>query len=161
MNFLRGNKKGGYGIIEVLIGAAVVSISFFSISAVFQRSLQINRENTRALQAAFLLEEGIEAMRTIRDRGWTANIASIPVGATRFFYFDGDSWEVVTSTTVVDGITRSFSVANVYRDGTNDISETGTLDPDTRKIIERVLWERNGSTTSRSLTSLITNINND
>ena len=73
--------RRGFMMVEILVAASIITVSILASMAVTQKSVSISRQAFHINQAAFLLEEGVEAVRTIRDNGW-ANISALIVGTT-------------------------------------------------------------------------------
>ena len=147
--------------IEILVAASIIVVSVLAATAVAQKSIFISRQAFHTTQASFLLEEGAEAMRILRDNAW-GNISSLSIGTSYYPKFSGGVWSL--STTSSDGVlsifTRSLSVGNVNRDNTTKdiISSGGTFDPDTKLITVSVSWVEGGVTVTKILKFYLTNI---
>lgn len=150
----------GFGIIEILVAVAVISIALFSIQQVSFLYLKQNIENKKFLKASYLAEEALEAARSVRDQGWTANIAPLTSGAQYYPVISSNKWTLsATNPGTIENIyTRQVKIENASRD-TNDniVTSGGTNDPNTKKATATVLW--NGK--SITLTTYITNIYNN
>ncbi len=156
----------GFGLVEVIIAIAIVSISLFALSNAANLAFLFVDESTREGRAAFLLEEGAEAVRTLRDVSWTQKIAPLTSGNTYYPVFNV-SWNLATTDPgAIEGIfTRTAVFEDVYRrNSDDDIVDAGaadpkTLDPGTKKVTIYVLWKKSGNkTTTRSLSTYITNL---
>src|SRR3989344_1744694 len=73
----------GFMMVEVLIVSSIITVSILAAMAVSQKSIFVSRQAFHASQAAFLLEEGAEAVRILRDNAWT-NISSLTAGTTYY-----------------------------------------------------------------------------
>lgn len=150
----------GFGLIEILVGSAILTTALWGISAYYQSSIQVSRTTAQIVQASYLLEEGIEAARFFRDTGW-ANVGAPADGTTYFLTFNGTSFATSTADTgFVDGVfERTLMFNDVYRDINDDITSSGgTLDPNTKKVTVTVgFWDRTATTTS-TLSTYFTNI---
>ena len=147
-------------MVEVLVVLSIITVSILAAMIVTQKSVSVSRASFQATQAAFILEEGAEALRILRDNAWT-NISSLNVGTNYYLKFTSGTW--TTSSTSADGIvdifTRSISIANVNRDNsTKDISGAGTNDPDTKLVTITVSWPEGGTITTKTLQFYIINI---
>jgi len=148
--------------VEIVIGVAIISASLFSLAAVAEISLRLTRISRENIKASFLLEEGVEAIKFLRDSGWSANIVSLTTGASYYLNFNGTSWEAASVNSPIDGVfERSFVIEDVYRDASDDIAESGVLDPDTKKVSVFVLWNTQTGTVAKSISTYITNIFNN
>lgn len=153
------NWKKGFGLVEAMVGVVIISLFFGALTSVGHLSNRLARENTYTTQAAFLLEEGMEAVRLMRDRSWAGEIASLTPEQNYYFVFTGGSWHSSSNNIFIDNFfERKFTLANVYRDGSDDIAPSGTLDPNTKKIVVTVSWWDKTATTSRTLSAYIANL---
>lgn len=146
MNF-KNNK--GFGLLEVVVATAIISISLYALTAVSQIAFRVISENVIEAQAEFLSEEGIEVARSMRDLSWSTHLATTAAQAVFYPEFNviSSEWYLSpTSTGAIDGIfERTLIVENVYRDSTSqDIvpaTSTGAvLDPKTKLITSQVDW---------------------
>lgn len=154
------NKKKGFGLLEIVIGVAIISVTLFSLAAVAHIALKVARESIRKSQAAFLMEEGVEVMKLMRDAGWSANISTLTAGTNYYLYLDaGTTWRSTATPLVIDGIfTRTVRLDNVYRDANNDIATTGTLDGNIKKVTVSVSWTDRGVTTTKNMVGFVANL---
>src|SRR6187399_3274840 len=91
-------RNRGFTIVECVIAIAIFSV--ISVVA-FQIYLGANALQERASQkskAMWLAEEGIEAVRSIRDESFT-NL----VNGTKGLILSGGKWQFSSSTNVIDG----------------------------------------------------------
>jgi len=153
------SKSKGFGLIEIIIGSAILTISLIAISTYFQKSLQLNQDSGKTVQASFLLEEGIETVKFFRNISWQ-NISGLTAGTSYYLQFDGTKWATTSSNVFVDGVfERKFAIDNVSRDVNDDIvSSGGTNDADTKKATVLVSWLTRSGTTTKSISTYITNI---
>lgn len=153
------SSKSGFGLVEIIIGLAIILISLFSLMAVLEISFQLINKSSNNIKASFLLEEGIEAVKILRDSGWTANIVSLDVGTVYYLNFSGSTWQSTAENTYIDGVfERSFMFEDVFRDANDDIAAGGVLDPDTKKVSVSVSWREKSSTTTQSVIIYLTNL---
>lgn len=150
----------GFGLIEIVVGSAIITLALFGILAVAQQSLRISDYSLKDMQAGFLAEEGAEALRNIRDLSWQ-NFYALPVSTTLYLSFtEGAASRFATTTAniYIDGFERSFIVTPVYRDGSDRIAASGTLDTGTRKVQISVAWPNRGATTTKTIDLYLTDI---
>ncbi|MBI5798338.1 MAG: hypothetical protein HZB10_00195 [Candidatus Yonathbacteria bacterium] len=154
--------RRGFGLIEIILGAAILSVALFSISNFFQATLRASTITQAAIQGDYLLEEGVEAVKLFRDMSYTSNIKNMSTTTTYYFLWNSTNWATSTLNTPVDGkFERRFTLADVKRDTNNDIATTGTYDPDTKLVTVTVSWRDNMGTTTRSIQTYVTNIFNN
>ena len=137
----------GFLLVEVVLGIGMFTLFLISISAYFQKALEVSRDTTRHIQAGFLLEEGIESVKFLRDQGWSANIATLAPATTYYLYWSGTTWEATTTPQTIENIfTRSFTIADARRDATSNdfVSSGGYNDVGSKKLLFNVAWQRRG-----------------
>lgn len=149
----------GFGLIEIVIGSTILTVSLIAISTYFQKSLQLSQDSRKTVQASFLLEEGVEVAKFFRDTSWQ-NISGLTAGTSYYLQFDGTKWATTSSNVFVDGVfERKLIIDNVARDANDDIvSSGGTDDPDTKKATVSVSWLGRNGTTTKSISTYVTNI---
>ena len=153
----------GFGLLEIIVGVTIISVAFFVLLGVTHNALVLSRETSRSIRAAFLMEEGLEAVRVIRDNGWISQIVPLNVDTEYDLYFNGTTWVSTTTPQTVDEIyRRTFVLRDVYRDASSDIAESGTIDSGTHKVEVGVGWTSSrGSARSVDASTYITNFFND
>lgn len=145
---------------EVVIGAAVILVLILSTSAAFSAFLKTALLDTHKIQATTLAEEGLEAMRFIRDSGWS-NLTTFPEGSPVYLDFTGTAWVSTTSISkmYIDSVfIRTILVEEVLRDANHEISSSGSVDDNTRKVTASISWQEGGATTTKAISTYLTNI---
>ncbi|MFH1533886.1 MAG: type II secretion system protein [Nitrospirota bacterium] len=64
----------GFSLTEVMIGIMILTVAIVSASNLLVSMVKTNKLNVQSLQAYFLAQEGIEAVRNIRDTNWLHNL---------------------------------------------------------------------------------------
>lgn len=164
------NLQNGFTLIEVVVASAIIVTSLVAILNAYSYFIRAEKSNTKLVKSVYLLEEGVEAVHYLRDKGWTANIASLSTTTSYYLYFSASggvgSWQSTTTRQLYDGIfERKISFADVYRNNTTqNISASGagtTLDPNIRKVTITVSWiGASGATTTKTISTYVTNFNN-
>lgn len=155
-------KNKGMGLVEIIIGSAIILSGILVANISYTAYVQYALSNQKNVQATYLLEEGLEVMSLIRDKGWKNNIATLSPAKTYYLTFNGGVWVITLVSQYVDGqFLRRINVANVNRDSNDRISTVGTLDQNTKYITVTVAYFQGHATTTRSLSTYITNIRND
>lgn len=150
----------GFLMVEVLVAVSIIAISILAAMIVTQKSIYVSRQAFHATEAAFVLEEGAEAVRILRDNAWT-NISSLSAGTNYYLKYSLGTWTTSSIATdgVVDIFTRTVSITSVNRDNTTkDISSAGTNDPNTKLVTVTVSWPEGGTTITKTLQFYIINI---
>lgn len=164
MKNLNKNKKNiGMTVIEVLIACSIISISIFALMKTAEKGLRLSSYALSKSQASFLLEEGAEAVKSIRDNDWTT-ISNLNLDTPYYLYFDTNTkkWTMDNNITSIDGIfSRIVTISSVGRNGDDDIVDTGgTLDPGTKKVTVTVSWPLPSNTNTKSISFYVANIFN-
>lgn len=156
----------GFSVIEVIVGAAIVAIVVTAIASAWQFYGRVAGQSVRGSQADLLLEEGAEALQYMRDKGWTANIASLALNTAYYMTWNGSTYTFsVTPTATNGGYARTVKLTAVYRDASDNIAASGTLDPNTLlatiTVYPSLNSSTNASTTILQAQTLIHNVFNN
>lgn len=152
--------KRGMGLVEVLVAVFIFTIILSSLILVSNMYLSGAGDNLRLTQAAYLAEEGIEAVKIIRDKSWV-DISNL-TGQTYYLNFNtaSSTWQATTTKIDIDNFSRSFILEGVVRGGDGDILDSGTpnLNDKTRKLTVSVSWLGKTGNITKSLKTYITDI---
>lgn len=147
------------GLIEIILVVGVISASFFAIGQLGFMSMKASKDRSAKVRALAIAQEGMEAVRIIRDAGWTANIAPLSFGSTYYVATSSNQW-VLTATDpglIESTYARTVVIDNASRDINDDITAVGgTDDPGTKKVTTTVTWGSPAKTLQ--LVTYITNI---
>jgi len=152
----------GLALVEIVIASSIMLMVVLATSLAYNAYLQYALLNHKSVQAGYLAEEGVEVVSFFRDQGFTSHIANLSPGTTYYFYFNSSLWLSTTTPQYIDGqFLRSFVVENVARDSSDDIAASGTNDPNTKKVTVSTAYLSGHATTTQTLSTYITNINNN
>ncbi len=158
-NNFKIKKNRGFGLLEIIIGASIISVAILAAVSCYTIYIQYALANQKNVQASYLLEEGLEATSFLRDMGWTTNISPLSVLTTYYLVWNGYYWVTSTTPQYVDGLfLRSINLANVNRDSNGRIATSGTNDPNTKLITATVSYWQGHATTTQSISTYITNL---
>lgn len=149
----------GFMLVELLVIAAILVILIISAAAVARKAIEVSNRSLHMTQASFLLEEGIEAVRILRDNDF-GNVTA-PVSPTNFYLeFTGGTWTKSTTPSNIGIFTRHFNIYTVSRDpNTKDIVDVGGVDDaGTSLITMNVSWVEGGENVTKSVSFYLTNI---
>ncbi len=162
--FKKTNYKKGFSLIEVLISTFIIGTSAIAILNAYGYLIRAELGNVKYLKAAYLLDEGVEGVRYMRDKSWTTNILTLSTTTTYYLYASTSlgiaDWKATTTKQIYDGFfERKLTFANVYRDsGKNIVLSGGTIDTDIMKVTVSVFWlGTNNSTTTKSVSTYVAN----
>lgn len=159
------NKKNGFTLVEILIGCAIITTMIFALMVSAQKGINLSDKALKQTQANMLLEEGAEAVRSIRDASWTT-ISNLTLNTDYYLSYNTSTnvWSLSTtpSATIDSIFTRKVLISQVLRDATtDDIASTGNLDSRTKKVTITVSWvDSDGTTLSKDLPFYISDIFN-
>jgi hypothetical protein len=161
MSAIETNK--GSLLVEAVITVSIFLVVIIALFGSFSILLRGSLANIDKIQATYLEEEAMEAMRILRDNGWTANIASHTSGSTFYLYFNGTTWVATSSVEIIgDLFQRSIAISSVNRDSSqNIVASGGTLDNNTKLVTAQVSWVTQGTTSTSTLSTYITNVFNN
>lgn len=140
---VRGYGHRGITVVEILFGVAIMASFMGLLTLAFMLYLQVATAGPKHTAAVFLVDEGIEAIRSMRGRGWDEHIDTLGNGVTYYLYLDNGVWVATTTEQVVDGtFIREFVLSEVKRDGGGSITDaSGILDGGSRKVDINVEWD--------------------
>jgi prepilin-type N-terminal cleavage/methylation domain-containing protein len=162
MFFLKQKKfLYGFTLIEVMIASALVATVTITMLSFAQRGLGLSSRSLRQVQATLLMEEGAEAVKTIRDENWI-NISSLTLNTNYYLSYNTSTniWSLSTTANDIDGIfTRKVVINSVNRDSNDDIvASGGTTDAGTKKVTITVSWYSADGLNTKVLTLYIADI---
>lgn len=160
MNNSSKNSDKGLTLVEVLIATSIILAFLLALFGVHNLYLRTALSNGEVIKAMGLAEESLEVMRFLRDSSWSANIAPLSLDVDYGLAFEAGVWQVTTNNILIDGtFERAVVLSAVYRDSSGDIvSSGGTLDPDTLLLVSNVSWSNRGATTTKSISTYLTNL---
>jgi hypothetical protein len=156
--------KKGLSLVEVLVASSIIIVFFMALVGIYNIYLKISKTNIYSIKAGYLAEEGIEAIKSLRDISWNNNIAPLSVNTDLFLDFSGGRWVSTSTNTYIDGMfERKINISTVNRDpSTGDIlTSGGSLDAGTRLVTVTVSWPYKNATSTRVVATYITNIFKD
>ena len=155
------NYGKGFGLVEVVVGLAIISIGFVSLLGVFNFFMRNSLGSVKRVQAMSYLESGLEIAKIWRDTSWTNTIATFTPATTYYFNWTGSNWvSTLTPNTIDDIFTWTLVADSVYRDGTSHdiVTEGGALDAGTKKITVSISWMDSGAVSTRSLSAYLSHV---
>ncbi len=159
VNNLSISKKHGFSLVEILVAASIMLIVAGAITSSFSKYILIARSNTDSVKAVYLLDEGVEIVKIMRDMGWKQNIE--PIQNNSLFRVNRKTYSTTDSTDLIGGIfDRTFVFGEICRNENKDISECSseTVATDTRKITVNVTWNDGNGTNTKTLSTNISDL---
>ncbi len=98
-------------------------------------------------------------MTYFRNQSYSGLILPLSTTTTYHLSWTGSDWATTTTPEYIDEtFLRSINAYDVFRDGSDQISTSGTYDPNIKKVTSTVSYWRGHSTTTRLMSTYITNI---
>ena len=129
--------KKSFSVIEIIL--AVFIFTIFSTAALIGilGGLNLSHKGGEFTIASQYAIEGIEAVRSIKNRGFSNLVNTSSTGLAKV----SGVWQFSGTNNVFDKYTRYITIADVYRDSFGNIVDSGgTLDPLSKKIVSTVSW---------------------
>ncbi len=147
----------GQSMVELVMAISIFAIIGSSIMVLVLDAFNMEREGKEDTQALSFAEEGIEAMRAVRDRAW--NKLRFPQGQISI---NGGAWAYNNnpSPETIGRFNRAITVSDVCRDiNGNQVSCPGLYaDAHTKKVTTAVSWTQiSGAVRSVQQTMFLTN----
>ncbi len=130
----------GFSLVEVILALAIfVILAVTGITTILQ-SFSVNKLGEEQTNADLYAQEGLEAVRSIKDQGWSNLSAGNKVLSTT-----GGKWSFNGATDTKDKYSRQINISSVNRDLNGNIVESGgNIDVDTLKVTSTVSWNFSG-----------------
>ena len=154
----------GISVVEIIIGASIIAVTFVITIGVYSSLLKLSGEALPRIQSAMIADEGVQALRSLRDVSYSSNIASLTLDTPYYLVWSQASSTFLATTipTVIDDtFYRTFTLSNMYRDSDQNIVSSGTLDAGGRLATINVSFQkRNGTSTQVLQTYILNTFNN-
>lgn len=153
--------QSGFSLVEVLIACMLISLTTLALMSSAAKGIELSNRAIKQVQASLLMEEGIEAVKSIRDTSWTS-ISDLNLNTPYYLSFNtgSNAWSLtetpsVNPATPIDGVfTRTIAFKEVKRDGNDDIAPTGTVDDRTKEVEVTVSWNSDSKSMSFYLSDI-------
>jgi len=148
----------GIALVEVLVSSAIISAGILAVISTYTTYVSYAFSSQYNTQSSHLMEEGLEVVSFFRDSTWS-NISGLSTTTTYYLTFSGTAWATTTTPQYVDSFfLRSITVSDVERDLDDRITDNGVIDPNTKLITARVDFYHKGATSTRTMSTYITNL---
>ncbi len=130
------NHSRGISVVEIVVAAAIIATVVTGIAGAWQLYIKVSNKSILYAQSAALVEEGGEVLNILRDTSWTTKISPLFVNTTYYLYWSGTAYSATTTLqTTSNGLVRTIVFQTIARDGSDNISSSGTVDANTRKAL--------------------------
>jgi Tfp pilus assembly protein PilV len=150
----------GVGIVEVILMVAIVSVALMGLHQLMSYNFAVTSQGIFSTKAVLFAQEGVEAVRIMRNESWDTNIDPLVSGTVYYPILTGTTWSLTTTSpgsidTIFD---RQIVFEDVFRDVNNDIASSGTLDPNTKKVVITVSWAVSDNTRNITIPTYVTDL---
>ncbi|MDZ4228479.1 MAG: hypothetical protein U1E54_04515, partial [Candidatus Levybacteria bacterium] len=129
--------QAGQSLVEIILAIGLSAIILPALLVGLVSSREGRAQQSQRTQATYLLNETVDAVRSVREKGWT----SFAVNGTYHPVVSGSGWSLATGSATVNGFTQSITVGDINRDSNGVIvSSDGILDPSTKKVDVLITW---------------------
>lgn len=152
------NLVSGFTLIEVLVACVIITTTTIALMSATSKGIELSTKALRQVQANMLMEEGVEAVKSIRDTDWTT-ISNLTLDTNYYLSFSGTWILGTTPVSQIDEIfTRKVIFSAVNRDSNDDIVVSGTLDTGIKRVNVTVTWSTPSGTNSKNITFYLADI---
>jgi Tfp pilus assembly protein PilV len=143
--------RTGFSSIEVILASTLFIIFTTGIIGTVIQGVSTNRLGNEHVVATQFASEGLDAVRSIKERGFSniTTVNTLPRGVSFTagnWVFDADNTSDTQTHTTTDNFIRQIRVEPVNRDGSgNIVASGGSVDPLTRKVTATVTWNFSSS----------------
>lgn len=128
----------GYSLVELVVGLGLLAIMAPVLFGALMTSREGKPQAEKRNQATTWLNETIDAVRSVRERGWSL----FAVNGVWHPVSDGSQWSLAPGAQSQNGLTRQVLISDVYRNSTGTIVTSGGIrDPSTKRVIISVSWQ--------------------
>ena len=158
--FNKNKNQKGFMMVELIVISAVLMIIVIAASYVAKKSIEVSSRTLHTMQAGFLLEEGAEVMRVLRDTNFDNVDPAIEGSSNQYLTLVSGTWSLVDAPQTNGIFTRIINIYPVYRDSTTAdiVTSGGSLDIGTSKITITVSWLEGTETLSKSLSFYLSDL---
>jgi len=136
------NSYSGFSLIEIILAIAIFMVLAVTGITTILHSFSVNKLGEEQTNADLYAQEGLEAVRSIKNQNWTNLSADV---STKGLQSSSGFWEFNETEDVKDKYTRQILISSVNRDVNGEITQSGgTLDIDTLKVTSSVAWNFSG-----------------
>ena len=131
--------QSGQSLMEIIIVMAMSMVILPALLTGLVSSRQGKAQQAQRTQAVYLLNETIDAVRSVREKGWE----SFAINGIFHPVILGTGWTLATGSAAVNGFTQQVVISDINRDSNGAIASSGgTLDPSSKKVDIAVFWNQ-------------------
>ena len=120
--------RPGQSLVELLVALGLAAILIPAFMAGIMASREGRGQQEQRLAATASLRESVEAVRAVRNKGWT----SFAVNGTYHPVVEAGGWKLEAGSETAGDLTRSVVISDYLRNG--------QVDPSTKNVVVTVSW---------------------
>lgn len=143
---MKNKFQAGQSLVELLVVIGLSAIILPALFAGLMASREGKAQQGQRAQAITVLNQTIEAVRSVREKGWSY-IAAIPLNNPYHPVISNPTWSLVSGESPeIDGFKTKVEINSVNRgdcpgaDCGKIVTTAGTLDPSTKKVVVTISW---------------------
>lgn len=149
-------------LVEIIIAVSIFSVILGVLVTINNLYIRSVSSSLKSVKALYLAEEGMEAVRIIRDTNFS-DFQNLTENENYYLYFlssASSTWQAITSDLYknTEGVDRWFTLSSVRRLYDKIATSTGDIDPNTKKVTVYVSWDDRGETITKSLSTYLTKL---
>ena len=139
---LRGGR--GQSLVEIIIAMGLSVILLPALLTGLVSSRQGKVQQAQRTQAVYLLNETIDAVRSVREKGWE----SFAINGTFHPAVSGTSWALAPGSVVINGLTQQIVIEDMNRgvcpgvDCGKIVTSGGILDTSSKRVNISISWNQ-------------------
>ncbi len=127
----------GQSLVEIILAMGLAAIILPALLTGLVSSRQGKAQQAQRTQAVYLLNETVDAVRSVREKGWTG----FAVNGTYHPIISGSSWTLGAGSAVVNNFTQQVVIGDVNRNSSGAIvTSGGSMDPSSKKVVVTISW---------------------
>jgi type II secretory pathway pseudopilin PulG len=136
----RWRRSRAQTMVEILVAIGIAGIILPALAASIISSREGRFQKQQRIEAASIMKETMDTVRIVRELNWD----TFAVNGTFHPVISGNTWTLAAGPETIGGYTRQVTISDTYRypNLSGDISQTGVLDPSTKKLDFTVSWNQ-------------------
>lgn len=131
------NRQKGQLLVEILLTIALTAIMLPALLTGLFSSKQGKAQQGQRVQAVALMKEAEEITRSVKEQSWS----TFALNGSYHPAISANTWALVPGSETINGLTRTITISDVYRDANGIIVTTGgAYDPSTKRVFVSVNW---------------------
>jgi len=136
------SKNKGQILAEILVALGIISIIIIAVYQLFAVTSQGKEFASRETQATALLQEQLEALKSIREQGWEKLAPGLYYPTINGAIWNPKPIQSPEEAEQIGDYKRYLKIEKVYRDEAGNIAQEGIEDKSTYQVNSYVSWQK-------------------